>query len=285
MVHVDMADTQTSSSSRSVNVKTAKQPFVEPLLNPSSYSLEDVRAVFIDAILITHYVHTHFPYVLNDTLSIRDIRFHRTASQDAVCVLVDLDGVEHPSNESGRPSSHGTIPFTAYDMMHRVQPDSGYYDSDRPSLYTPAEDVNPAAPYRAYRHILEGLFYMLLWCVSGVPNQTLGWMERGHVARHELLRVVKHPKDRESFMWDATHIFAGVSAKFKPLVEAWLRPFWMLLSEGHFLCRFLHKEERSKKLGEMVTVNQVIDSLRGEDVDVRIAALIPLPADKSDEGW
>ncbi|KAJ6606368.1 hypothetical protein DFH09DRAFT_7056 [Mycena vulgaris] len=265
--------------------KTTQQPFAEPLFKPSQYSEEDVRAVFIEAILMTHYVHTNFPDVLNDTLSLRDIRFHRTASQDTVCVLVDLDGVEHPSNPGGRPSTHGIIPFNAYDQMLAPRVKSESYYSDRPSLYTPSDEVNTAAPYRTYRHTLEALFYILLWCVLDVPNQTMGWMERGHVSLQKLLHIVKHPKERESFMWDATEIFARVGAEFAPLVEAWLRPLWVLVSEGHFVCRFMREEERSERLDGLLTFSKVVAILRGEgDLNLRIAALIPVPADDSNEG-
>ncbi|KAJ7090376.1 hypothetical protein B0H15DRAFT_262268 [Mycena belliarum] len=278
-----------------------KHPFAEPLLKPASYNLEDVRSVFIDAFLtctsclslihitartnaLAHYVHTNFPNLLNDTLSVGDIRFHRTESQGAVCVLVDLDGIEHPSNPTGRPSSRGTIPFNAYDRTRQPEDADPRSEPYNPSLYTPAEDVNTGAPYRTYRHILEALFFMLLWCVSDVPNQTLGWMERGHVSRHELLRVLKHPRDREAFMWDATSVFKGVGAEFAPLIEAWLRPLWVQLSEAHFLCRLMAEDDRNRKLDDFLTFNKLLDILRTGDADARIPALIPIPDEDFDEG-
>lgn len=226
-------------------------------------------------------MHENFPDLLNDTLSLSNIMFHRTASQEAVCILVDLDGIEHPSNPEGRPSPHGTIPFNAYDRMlvkrGKTSPDS--WDYKRASLYTPNDEVNTASPYRRYRHIFEALFYILLWCISGVPDQTLGWMERGHVRRDEFLCLLKHPKERESFMWDATEIFARIGTQFEPLIEAWLKPLWMLVSEAHFTCRNMPEEDRCDRLDGLLTLNKVVEIIRGEgDHDLRIAALIPLPS-------
>jgi len=236
---------------------------------------------------MTHYIHTNFPSVLNDTLSLRDLRFHRTPFQETVCVLVDLDGNEHPSNPDGRPSPHGTIPFNAYDSMLAPRPGQSYdWDYDRPSFYSPHDGVNTAAPYKSYRHIFEALFYILLWCVSNaVPNQILGWMERGHAQSHSLLRLLKHPKEREAFMWDATEVFAKVEPKFAPLIEAWLRPLWLLVSEAHFACRRLTEEEREEKLESMLTFNRAVEILRADGgFDLRIATLIPVPGEDSDEG-
>jgi hypothetical protein len=225
-------------------------------------------------------MHKNFPWVLNDTLSLGNIRFHRTPFQNTLGVLVDLDGLET------EPSSHGTIPFNAYDLM--LAPRSGIsddWDYNRPSLHSPLEEVNAAAQYESYRHILEALFYILLWCVSNVPDQTLGWMENGHVLRHELLGLLKHPKERETFMWDASDVFAKIDANFEPLIEAWLRPLWLLVSEAHFACRRLPEEERNAKLEVMLTLNQVVKILRadGDFFDLRIAASIPVPGGDSDE--
>ncbi|KAJ7677251.1 hypothetical protein B0H17DRAFT_1207166 [Mycena rosella] len=232
-----------------------KQPFARPLFPPSPYSIEDVRATFLGAILT---MHANFPNVLNDTLSLSDIKFRRTASQDTVCIFVDLDGLEHPSNPSGRPSTHGSLPFNAYDRMHALR-DSP--DNHGDELAGGERERGRAVP------------------------PTLGWLEWGHVDPNALFRVLKHPKDRESFMWDAAEIFGAVRAEFKPLVEAWLQPIWVLLSEARFSCRFLPEEEKSAKLDRVLTLNRVLDILqRKGDFDVRMAALIPVPADGSGEG-
>ncbi|KAF7353719.1 hypothetical protein MVEN_01057100 [Mycena venus] len=266
---------------------TTHKPFVEPLFPPSQLSVDDIRAVFIDAFLMTHYMHTKFPSVLQDTLSLRDLRFHRTASQETFCVIVDLDGNEHPSNPDGCPSTHGTIPFNAYDLILAPRPGSKpeEWDYNRPSLYTSCDDVNTAAPYKSYRHILEALFYMLLWCVSNeVPKQTLGWMERGHHSSHPLLSVLKHPKEREAFMWDASETFVQVQPEFATLIEAWLRPMWVLVSEAHFACRGRTGEERAEKLESMLAFNRIVKILRGDGgFDLRIATSIPVPREDSHE--
>ncbi|KAJ7778623.1 hypothetical protein DFH07DRAFT_1056052 [Mycena maculata] len=279
----ELSDSATSTSMKS------RQVFVEPLFDPSSYTIKDVRAVFTDMILMTHYVHSNFPDLLNDTLSLSNIRFDRRASGETVGVLVDLDGVEHPSNPLGHPSTHGTIPFTAYDLLvQRRKKSESSWNDERSSLHTAKEVVNAAAPYDRYCHILEALFYILLWCISDVPNQTLGWMELGHVARHQLLCLVKHPKERESFMWDATDAFAQISAEFQPLIEVWLIPLWMLLSEAQFACRLVPDEQKSEKLDGILTWDKIADIIRGEGVnDLRIAALIPVPGedDSDSDAW
>ncbi|KAJ7349028.1 hypothetical protein DFH08DRAFT_133966 [Mycena albidolilacea] len=243
---------------------TGHKPFVEPLFPPAQISIEDVRAVFIDAFLMTHYLHTNHPSVLPDTLSPRNIRFHRAASQEAVCVIVDLDSHAHPSNPDARPSTHGTLPFNAYDLM--------------PSLETPTKS-NSAAPYKRYRHILEALYYIFLWAVSSPVQQ---WIDRGPDA---LLRVLKHRIARTTFMWDATAAFAEVQPEFAPLVGAWLRPLWRLVSDAHFACRCLTGEEKMEKLDSMLTLDRVVEILRaGGGFDLRIATLIPVPGEDSDEG-
>lgn len=228
-------------------------------------------------------MHINYPSVLPDTLSPRDIKFHRTASQEAVCVIVDLDSHAHPSNPDARPSTHGTVPFNAYDLMPGLETPTksdGSY-----SLYSLDEKVNSAAPYKRYRHILEALYYIFLWAVSSpVQQQIMGWIDRGPAGRYALLRMLKHPTTRTAFMWDATAAFAEVQPEFAPLVEAWLRPLWRLVSDAHFACRCLTGEEKMEKLDRMLTLHRVVEILRaGGGFDLRIATLIPVPGGDSDE--
>ncbi|KAJ7243415.1 hypothetical protein B0H12DRAFT_1325838 [Mycena haematopus] len=252
------------------------KPFAEPLFRSQS-SIDDVCAVIIDAFFTTHYMHTNFPSVLQDTLSPRDIKFRRTESQQTVCVLVDLDGHEHLSNPGGRPSPHGTVPFNAYDKMLDLL-------SRSTDCSEPNDAVNSAAPYPRYRHVLEGLFYILLWCISvETPKQTRAWI-RGYGCR-PLLLVMKHRKEREAFMWDPSQIFATIRPECAPLVQVWLRPLWLLLSEAHFACRSMTGEERAERLDSMLTFDRVVNILRayGGVSDLRIATLVPLPGCHSDE--
>jgi hypothetical protein len=97
--------------------------------------------------------------------------------------------------------------------------------------------------------------------------------------------MLKHPIARTTFMWDATAAFAEVQPEFAPLVEAWLRPLWSLVSDAHFACRCLTGEEKMEKLDRMLTLHRVVEILRaGGGFDLRIATLIPVPGEDSDEG-
>ncbi|KAJ7168358.1 hypothetical protein C8R43DRAFT_1121524 [Mycena crocata] len=198
--------------------------FAEPLFEPD---LEETHKA--------HYVHINFPSIFNDTSSLRDIQLHRILSQETKCIPVDLDGVEHSTNPEGLPSPHGTISFNAYDILApRRKPADGSWDYDHHSIYTPKDGVNAAAPYNTYRHIAEALvFYVLLWCVSGVPSQTMGWME---------------------LMWDAEELLKKVEPGFEPLVGEWLRPTWLLVSEAQFMCRHMLEKERSGEVERHVAL-------------------------------
>ncbi|KAF8191488.1 hypothetical protein K438DRAFT_891805 [Mycena galopus ATCC 62051] len=283
-----MSDLEPSTMSEG-SCSTAHKPFVEPFFR-AECSIDDARATLIDAFLMTHYMHTNFPSVLQDTLSPRDIKFRRTASQETVCVLVDLDEHEDPCNPDARPSLYGNIPFNAYDSMLAPRPgskESADWDEDRDTLYSKFDAVNSAAPYKNYRHIFEAMFYILLWCISDdVPGQTRAWMERNrHNPRNPLIPLLKRQKEREAFMWDPTEVFAEIKPEFAPLVEAWLRPLWQLVSEAHFACRTLTGETRREKLESILTFDRIVEILRhGADgaFDLRIASLIPVPGDDSD---
>ncbi|KAJ6546930.1 hypothetical protein B0H19DRAFT_1032286 [Mycena capillaripes] len=161
----------------------------------------------------------------------------------------------------------------------------------RPSLYSPCDGVNTAAPYQTYRHIAEALFYLLLWCVSsgvsdgmsGWTGQTMEWIECGYVELHPLLRVLKHRKEREAFMWDPAEMFAKIDAQFVPLA-GWVWPLWRLLSDAHFWCRFCPKEKKNRHLDSVLTFNKIVKIIRGNgDFDLRIGTLLPLPCEDSDE--
>ncbi|KAJ6500632.1 hypothetical protein C8R45DRAFT_1210375 [Mycena sanguinolenta] len=258
------------------------KPFAEPLLF-SQPSIDDVRAVIIDAFLTTHYLHTHFPSVLQDTFSPRDIKFRRTASQRTVCVLVDLDGHEHLSNPDGRPSPHGTIPFNAYDAMVPRPWSAPDYSQ---SLYSEDDAVNSADPYTSYSRLLEALFYIVLWSISNkIPQQTKSWMRSGYYNTMDpLLLVLKHRKEREAFMWNPLSIFAAVRPEFAPLIDVWVGPLLTLVSQAHWTCRGMKGEERKEILESMLTFDKVLKILRAPGgFDLRIARLVPLPECHPDE--